>query len=123
MPLREKHYLRRPDKYFHKIYNAGIADIGVADKTYDDFGTPIGKAEFQSRTKAWYRNLGITAEDVFYARSDNTELQKKIALKGYVEVNTKWQVKITSQNYEVYRVYYNPKDDETELNLVEVSAQ
>lgn len=120
MPLREKDYLRRPDKYFHKVYNAGKADIGSMEKVYDEFGTPIGSSEFVSQMKMWYRHLGITASDVFYAKSDNTDLQKKIALRGYLDISTKWHVKMNDRLYTIYRVYYNPKDDETELNLVGV---
>ena len=61
MPLREKDYLRRPDKYFHKIYNAGKADIGSMEKLHDEFGTPIGSSEFVSQMKMWYRNLVVFA--------------------------------------------------------------
>ena len=125
MPLREKDYLRRPDKYFHKIYNAGKADIGSMEKVHDEFGTPIGSSEFVSQMKMWYRNLGVTASDVFYAQSDGTDIEKKIALRGYLDISTKWHVKMKNpkgveKTYAIYRVYYNPKDDETELNLVGV---
>lgn len=127
MPLREKDYLRRPDKYFHKVYNAGIADIGNMETVRDEFGTPVGKDKFISQLIMWYRHLGITASDVFYAQSDGTELEKKIALKGYLDISTKWYVKMKSpkgveKTYAIYRVYYNPKDDETELNLVGVDS-
>lgn len=121
MPLREKHYVTRPDKYFHKVYNAGIADIGSKEEIYDDFGTPVGKQEFTSVMKVWYRHLGVTASDIFYARADNTEVKKKIAIKGYVDIKTSWHVKFTNkENYAIYRVYYNYRNDETELNLIEV---
>lgn len=128
MPLREKDYLRRPDKYFHKVYNAGKADIGQMEKAYDDFGTPLGNETFNSKMVMWYRHLGITASDVFYAQSDNTELEKKIALKGYLDISTKWHVKMNDRSgkektYAIYRVYYNPKNDETELNLVGVGNE
>lgn len=122
MPLREKHYVKRPDKYFHKVYNAGIADIGSKEEVYDDFGTPIGKKEFKSVRKAWYRHLGVTASDIFYARADDTEVKKKIAIKGYVDIDTRHHVHFTGkEEYAIYRVYYNYRNDETELNLVEVA--
>lgn len=120
MVMREKDYLRRPDKYFHKVYNAGKADIGVKERLKDEFGTPIGRSEFQSKLVMWYRNLGITADDSYYARAEGTEVERKIAIKGYRDINTQWHVKLTNKTYAIHRVYYNPKDDETELTLFEV---
>lgn len=121
MPLREKHYVTRPDKYFHKVYNAGLADIGNKEEVYDEFGTPVGKQSFESIMKVWYRHLGVTASDIYYARADDTEVKKKIAIKGYVDIDTRWHVQFAeNKEYAIYRVYYNYRSDETELNLIEV---
>ena len=121
MVLREKHYIRRPDKYFHKVYNAGQADFGKKEQIKDEFGTPIGRDEFESKVRLWYRRLGITAEDLFYARSEGKEVQKKVAVKGYIDATPDMEVKIKDQLYAIDRIYYDPKDDETEFTLYEVN--
>ena len=120
MPLREKDYLRRPDKYFHKVYKDGMADIGTKEVVKDEYGTPIGREEFNSKSRRWYRRLGITAEDLFYARSDGKEVQKKIAFEGFVESSPEWHIKIGEVIYAIDRIYYNPKDNESEFTLYEV---
>ena len=122
MRMRERDYMKRPDKYFHKVYNAGIAEFGSMEKEYDKFGTPIGTQTFQSKMKAWYRHLGVTASDVYYASADDKEVNRKLAIKGHVEVDTKWHVKIQEKTYAVYRVFYAFREDETEISLVEVGS-
>lgn len=120
MPMHERDYLRRPDKYFHKVYNSGVINLGKMEKQYDDYGTPLESIEFNKKKETWYRNLGVTANDVFYARADDKEISRKVAVRGFAEVDVKWHAQINKSTYAIYRVYYNHKEDETEISLAEV---
>lgn len=120
MPLREKHYIKRPDKYFHQVYNAGKAYFGEVITERNEYGEPTGNRVFEEHLVRWYRKLGVTAEDMYYAKADAKEMKGKIAIKGDVEVDTKWHLKMGDRTYAVYRVYFDARKEETEINYVEV---
>ena len=59
----------------------------------NEYNEPTGKQEFVEHLVTWYRKLGVTAEDMYYAKADSKEMKGKIAIKGDVEVDTKWHLK------------------------------
>lgn len=112
--------LKKPD-IIQQVYNDGRAVFTRITQAVDDYGTPIrGEGEEEIVREQWFRYLGVTAQDVMYAHADDKNLSSKIALKGYIVIDTKWRVGVGGNVHEVYRVYFNPKRNETELSLIEV---
>lgn len=112
--------LKKPD-IIQQVYNDGRAVFTQFTQAVDDYGTPIrGEGVEEIVREQWFRYLGITAQDVYYAHADDKNLSSKIALKGNVHIDTKWRVGVNGKTHEVYRTYYNPKRNETELSLIEV---
>lgn len=115
--------LKKPD-IIQQVYNDGRAVFVELIQKVDDYGTPIrGEGEEEIHHEQWFRYLGITAQDVYYAHADDKNLSSKIALKGNVKINTKWRAGVNGKRHEIYRTYYNPKRNETELSLVEVADE
>ena len=115
--------MRKRPEVIQPVYNDGFAKFyDIIEKT-DEWGTPI-RGEFEKgnlQLEIWFRYLGITAQDVYYAKADDENLTSKIAVRGNIRINTKWQLEINDVNYQIYRTYFNPKNNESELSLVEVS--
>lgn len=103
------------------VYNDGVATFKTIEHEVDEFNSPIrngGKEVEQG--KLWFRYLGVTASDTYYAHADDADITIKIAVRGNRNVNSKWVVYIRDVKHEVYRVYFNPKKNETEISLMEV---
>lgn len=83
--------------------------------------TPIrGKYTTVLAEKHWFRQLGVTAEDIYYARSLESDIHMKVAIRGNRTIDTKWIAKIGKKTYEIYRMFYSYGNDETEISLTEV---
>ena len=105
----------------HSIYNHGIVEFVEIVTRTDEFGTPLrGKFTEKIIYRDWYRKLGITAEDTYFANADDKVLSRKVALRGDVNVDVKWRAKIDGKYFSVYRVFYSYKRNETEVSFVEV---
>lgn len=103
------------------VYNDGIIELKSKEPLKDDYGTPIpGKYIYESQLKSWWRTLGITSQEVIDAKTINRELTKKIGIPGNQDVNSKWRAFIGKEEFEIFRSFYNYKNDETEISLVEV---
>ncbi|MGX7091184.1 phage head closure protein [Hutsoniella sourekii] len=112
-------------EFINQVYNAGIARfLAKAEPKRDKYGTPLrGQTIYVEAMKAWYRKLGITAQDVYYSHADDTQLNRKIAIFGDVDIDTKWRVELGDKHYEVYRCFYSYKHNETEISLREVASE
>lgn len=105
----------------HLTYNHGIVEFVEIITQTDEFGTPLrGKFAEQLIYRDWYRKLGVTAEDTYFANADDKVLSRKVALRGDVSVDVKWHAKIDGKYFSVYRVFYSYKRNETEVSFVEV---
>lgn len=103
------------------VYNDGIVELKSKKPKVDRYGTPIpNQYEFESQFKSWWRTLGITSQEVIDAKSINRELTKKIGISGNQNIDSRWRAFINGRQFEVFRSYYNYKNDETEISLVEV---
>lgn len=112
--------LKKPE-IIHQVYNDGVIVFKVKETQYDEFGTPLTDEPIETKVSAWwFRRLGKTNEDVFVALSDSKRLSEKVAIRGNVPINIKWSAEISGKAFEVFRDYYNPKRNETEISLVEV---
>lgn len=115
--------MRNPNKFevVRIVYNDGIIEFKEKTPKKDYYGTPIpGEYDFESQMKSWWRTLGITSQDVVDSRSIDTEITKKIGIPGNQEIKTQWRAFIGEKEYEIFRSFYNYKNDETEVSLVEV---
>lgn len=103
------------------VYNAGkIQFIQVVPKK-DKFGTVIrGEYTEAEVSSHWFRHLGITASDTYYAHADDVDISRKLAIRGQKPINTKFIAKIGDKSYEIYRIFYAYKNNETEISLKEV---
>ena len=111
--------MRKRPEVIQPVYNDGLVTLIEYTQKVDDYGTPIGGLEPRVIDKYWYRDISLTASDTYYAHADDTELSSKIAIRGKVKINPKWLAKIDT-DHEIYRTYYNPKKNETEISLKEV---
>lgn len=103
------------------VYNDGIVEFKSKVSKNDKYGTPIpNQYVFESKLKTWWRTLGITSQEVIDAKSINSELTKKIGVPGNQNIDSRWRAFINGRQFEVFRSYYNYKNDETEISLVEV---
>lgn len=105
------------------VYNDGIVELKSKVPMKDDYGTPLpGKYTYQTKTKSWFRTLGITSQEVIDAKTVDQELTKKIGIPGNQEIDTSWRAFIGEKQFELFRCFYNYKNDETEISLVEVEV-
>lgn len=115
--------MRKRPNNIHQVYNAGLISLLEARPKLNEYGSPIrGEEELITIANYWFRELGLTASDVYHAHADDTDLTRKLAVRGNILVDVKWKAQASDKTYEIYRAYYNPKLHETELNLVEVDA-
>ena len=105
------------------VYNDGVIDLKSKEPMKDEYNTPIpGKYIYESKLKSWWRTLGITSQEDLDAKSIEKKLTKKIGIPGNQNVDSQWRAFIGKQQFEIYRSFYNYKNDETELSLVEVAV-
>lgn len=105
-----------------QVYNDGVIHFYTKKQKLDNFNTPIrGEFEREQVYKDWYRQLGITVEDAYYSRSLQQDVTLKVAVKGNLQIQAKWYAVIETKEFELFRVFYNWKADETEISLMEVS--
>lgn len=112
-------YFRTKRGPVSQVYNAGTVTFFEKQVEKDKYGTIIGSVNTEVY-KDWYRKLGITAEDIHFAHADSKELTRKVAIKGDRDIDTKWSAQIGDKEFEVYRVFYAYRNNETEISLVEV---
>lgn len=104
------------------VFNDGIVSICHKIQKKDKFNTPIrGVYETEEIMKSWYNLMGVTAQDTYFANADGKHVTSKIMIRGKVRIDPTWSVKLDGKDYEIYRSYYNAKDDGTEITLTEVS--
>ena len=116
--------MRKRPNNIHQVYNAGKVTLYETQPRLNEYGSPIrGEEELVPKVSYWFRELGLTASDVYHAHADDTDLTRKLAVRGNILVDVKWKAQATNKLYEIYRAYYNPKQNETELNLVEVASE
>ena len=112
--------LKKPN-VIHPVYNAGRVGLYSVTQQKDKYGTPIrGKYDYKQVMRPWFRKLGITADDIYYANADSARLDRKVAIARDVDIDTTWIARIENKEYEIYRRFYSWKNDETELSLIEV---
>lgn len=103
------------------VYNDGIVEFKSKVPEKDEYGTPLpGKYTFETKLKFWWRTLGITSQEVIDAKSIDRELTKKIGVTGNQEIDSRWRAFIGDKEFEIFRSFYNYKNDEIEISLVEV---
>lgn len=112
--------MRKRPEVIQQVYNDGLVQFIELKRVVDDYGTPIHASEPEVKAEMWYRDLSLTASDTYFAHADDTDLNSKIAVRGKVKVSVKWIAGISGTEYEIYRTYYNPKNNETEISLMEV---
>lgn len=102
-------------------YNDGVILFYTKEQATDEYNTAIrGEFETTEVYKDWFRRLGVTAQDVYYSNADDSKVTEKVAIRGNVKVDSKWFARIENEEYEIYRVYYNGANSETEISLAEV---
>ncbi|MGF3073224.1 hypothetical protein ACQV2T_06730 [Facklamia sp. P13069] len=103
------------------VYNAGKITFYSVSPKKDKFGTIIrGEYQEEKVSSHWFRHLGITASDTYYAHADDVDISRKLAVRGKTNISTKYIAKIGDKIYEVYRYFYAYKNNETEISLKEV---
>lgn len=103
------------------VYNDGIVDFKSKAPKKDEYGTPIpNQYDFENQFRSWWRTLGITSQEVIDAKNINSELTKKIGVSGNQNIDSQWRAFINGRQFEIFRSYYNYKNDEMEISLVEV---
>lgn len=125
MTMSNKDYFKIKRGPITEVYNGGIISFYEKEVLKDKFGTPINRYNEKLISEDWYRYLGLTAQDIYYARADDKQLTVKIAIKGQVNIDVKWRATLNDVNgktFEVYRSFYNYRRDETELSLMEVRS-
>lgn len=114
--------MRKRPEVIQPVYNDGLVTLIEFTQAVDEYGTPIGGLKPKIINQHWYRDISLTASDTYYAHADDTELSSKIAIRGKVKINIKWVAEIDNVEHEIYRTYYNPKKNETEISLKEVQS-
>jgi len=103
------------------VYNDGIVEFKSKVPKKDEYGTPLpGKYTFETKLKYWWRTLGVTSQEIIDAKTIDQELTKKIGVCGNQEIDSEWRAFIDTRQFEIFRSFYNYKNDETEISLVEV---
>ena len=65
-----------------QVYNAGVIYFYRKQQQYGSMNTPIrGKYTIILTEKHWFRQLGVTAEDIYYARSLESDVNMKVAIR------------------------------------------
>lgn len=106
----------------NQTYNDGIVSIFEVSIAKDKFNTPIKHKKTETLVKRfWYRVLGITAEEQYYAYQVNEDIALRIAFPLCKNANVKHIVHLKDKKYAITRVFQNTKKNETELSLKEVS--
>ena len=110
--------LKKPD-VISFVYNDGLIKFYSKEDSEDEYGTPIPGIKTKV-LKAWYRRMSARSQDIFEARSLDQDIDMKIAIRGNVEIDTKWSAETGNKTYEIYMKDYNPKNSETIISLKEV---
>lgn len=110
--------LKKPD-VIQQVYNDGVIKFYSKEDSEDEFGTPIPGVKTEV-LKAWYRRMSARSQDIFEARSLGKDIDFKVAIRGNVEIDTKWSADTGNKTYEIYMKDYNPKNQETIISLKEV---
>ena len=110
--------LKKPD-VIQQVYNDGVVKFYSKVDSEDEYGTPIPGVKTEV-LKAWYRRMSARSQDIFEARSLGKDIDFKIAIRGNVEIDTKWSAETGDKTYEIYMKDYNPKNLETIISLKEV---
>lgn len=119
---RKRNY-RAYDEKIYQVYNDGIIELNEKTNKKDKYNTVIrGQFDLSVTHREWFRNLGITAEDVYYASADDKTISMKVAVRGKIRVNPQWVAVIDEVKYSIYRFYFNPKRNETEISLVVIES-
>lgn len=107
----------------NQVYNDDVITFKSKVPKKDGYGTPIpGQYDFEEKLQSWFRTVGITSIEIVDAKSLDTDLTKKVAIGGNQEIDSKRRAFIGSRQFEIFRCYYNPNKDETEISLVEVNT-
>lgn len=110
--------LKKPD-VIQQVYNDGVITFFSKKDSEDEYGTPIPGVKTEV-LKAWYRRMSARSQDIFEARSLGKDIDFKVAIRGNVEIDTKWSAETSDKTYEIYMKDYNPKNQETIISLKEV---
>lgn len=111
----------KPNQLVGVVYNDGVVELNSKVPQLDEYSTPIpGKYDFTFKHKSWFRMLGITSQEDMDAKAFEKKLVKKIGIPGNKDIDSKLRAFIGTREFEIYRSFYNYKNDETELSLVEV---
>ena len=110
--------LKKPD-IIQQVYNDGVIKFYSKVDSEDEYGTPIPGVKTEA-LKAWYRRMSARSQDIFEARSLGKDIDFKVAIRGNVEIDTKWSAETGNKTYEIYMKDYNPKNQETIISLKEV---
>lgn len=102
-----------------QVYNDGLIKFYSKEDSEDEYGTPIPGVKTEV-LKAWYRRMSARSQDIFEARSLGKDIDFKVAIRGNVEIDTKWSAETGNKEYEIYMKDYNPKNSETIISLKEV---
>lgn len=103
----------------YQVYNDGIIELNSKTNQKDKYNTVTrGEYELSIEHREWFRDLGITAEDVYYASAEDKSISMKVAVRGKIRVNPQWVAVIDNRRYSIHRFYFNPKRNETEISLV-----
>lgn len=103
------------------VYNDGVVELKSKVPLKDEYDTPIpGKYSYETQLKSWWRTLGITSQEVIDAKSIDRELTSKIGVPGNQNIDSRWRAFIGEREFEIFRSFYNYKNDEVEISLVEV---
>lgn len=102
-------------------YNDGVIIFFSKEHKEDEYNTALrGQYTEQEVYADWFRRIGVTVQDTYYSNADNVKVTEKVAIKGNVTIDSEWSAKIDDRNFEVYRVFYNVNNVETEISLSEV---
>ena len=115
--------MRKRPNAIHQVYNDGLAKFVTLVPEVDKYGTPTGEFIEKSMIERWYRRTGARAEDVYFARSLNKDINLKIAMRGNLRIDTTWGAVLDDRRYEIYTSDFNPKNNETIVSLQEVSDE
>ena len=110
--------LKKPE-IIQQVYNDGVIKFYAKTDSEDEYGTPIPGVKTEV-LKAWYRRMSARSQDIFEARSLGKDIDFKVAIRGNVEIDTKWSAETSNKTYEIYMKDYNPKNQETIISLKEV---
>lgn len=106
-----------------KNYNGGILEFIKKEVETDKYNTPI-KVTNVSIGRFWFRQLGITSNELYQAMQIDTVIKLRVAIRLYVQldhiIDSDLRVMINNKVYSIIRVFHNSTKNETELSLSEV---